>query len=55
MYIVWNASNKNFCMKWSFQVAMDFRHPDGRHISILLPRRSVLIMIEECRYAWTHG
>lgn len=34
---------------------MDFRHPDGRHDSVLLPRRSILVMSEESRYVWTHG
>ncbi|XP_028401822.1 alkylated DNA repair protein alkB homolog 8-like isoform X2 [Dendronephthya gigantea] len=43
------------CLSLGAKVAMDFRHPDGRHVSILLPRRSVLIMTGECRYEWTHG
>lgn len=34
---------------------MDFKHPDGRHIPLLLPRRSLLVMSEESRYVWTHG
>ncbi|XP_060572353.1 alkylated DNA repair protein alkB homolog 8-like isoform X2 [Ruditapes philippinarum] len=37
------------------QVLMEFRHPDGRHLSVLLPPRSVLIMTGESRYVWSHG
>ena len=34
---------------------MDFQHPDGRHRTVVLPHRSVLIMTGESRYVWTHG
>ena len=34
---------------------MDFRHPDGRKVSVFLPRRSLLLMAGEARYLWTHG
>ena len=34
---------------------MEFRHPDGRLLSILLPPNSLLIMTGESRYVWSHG
>lgn len=34
---------------------MDFRHPDGRHLTVLVPRRSLLVMTGESRYVWSHG
>lgn len=34
---------------------MDFRHPDGRHLSLTVPQRSCLIMTGEARYLWSHG
>ncbi|KAK3099761.1 hypothetical protein FSP39_009216 [Pinctada imbricata] len=37
------------------QVLMDFRHPDGRHLTVLLPPRSLMIMTGESRYLWSHG
>ncbi|XP_061165252.1 alkylated DNA repair protein alkB homolog 8-like [Saccostrea echinata] len=37
------------------QVLMDFHHPDGRQLSVLLPPRSLLIMTGESRYMWSHG
>ncbi|XP_041360142.1 alkylated DNA repair protein alkB homolog 8-like [Gigantopelta aegis] len=37
------------------QTVMDFRHPDGRHLSVLLPARSLLVMTGESRYTWSHG
>jgi alkylated DNA repair protein alkB homolog 8 len=37
-------------------VAMDFRHPDGvRRAAVWLPRRSLVTMTGDARYAWTHG
>uniref|UniRef100_A0A2Z5U609 tRNA (carboxymethyluridine(34)-5-O)-methyltransferase n=1 Tax=Reticulitermes speratus TaxID=60591 RepID=A0A2Z5U609_9NEOP len=36
-------------------IVMEFRHQDGHAIPVLLPRRSLLIMSEEARYAWSHG
>ncbi|XP_013420002.2 alkylated DNA repair protein alkB homolog 8 [Lingula anatina] len=37
------------------QAVMDFRHPDGRHLPVVLQPRSVIIMTGESRYLWTHG
>lgn len=34
---------------------MEFQHPDGCHVSVLLPRRSLLVMTGESRYVWSHG
>ena len=34
---------------------MDFRHPDGHHVSVLLPQRSLMVMRGESRYDWSHG
>ena len=34
---------------------MEFCHPDGRTIPVLLPPRSVLIMTGESRYVWSHA
>jgi alkylated DNA repair dioxygenase AlkB len=35
---------------------MDFRHAvDGRHQSLLLECRSLLVLSDEARYDWTHG
>ncbi|XP_021928885.1 alkylated DNA repair protein alkB homolog 8 isoform X2 [Zootermopsis nevadensis] len=36
-------------------IVMEFRHQIGQMIPVLLPRRSLLIMSEEARYAWSHG
>uniref|UniRef100_A0A1B6MHZ2 tRNA (carboxymethyluridine(34)-5-O)-methyltransferase n=1 Tax=Graphocephala atropunctata TaxID=36148 RepID=A0A1B6MHZ2_9HEMI len=35
-------------------VVMEFRR-GGRHVPVLLPRRSLLLMDGESRYAWSHG
>jgi len=37
------------------QVVMDFTSPQGRKVSLILPRRSALVMSGESRYLWTHG
>ncbi|KAJ8298479.1 hypothetical protein KUTeg_025010 [Tegillarca granosa] len=37
------------------QVVMDFRHPNGKHLSVMLPPNSLLIMTKESRYVWSHG
>ncbi|XP_027136276.1 alkylated DNA repair protein alkB homolog 8 isoform X2 [Larimichthys crocea] len=37
------------------QTVMEFRHPDGRLVSVVLPGRSLLVMKGESRYLWTHG
>lgn len=37
-------------------VVMDFRKPEtSQQVSVLLPKRSLLIMSGESRYGWTHG
>ncbi|KAM6172092.1 tRNA (carboxymethyluridine(34)-5-O)-methyltransferase ALKBH8 isoform 1-T1 [Erethizon dorsatum] len=37
------------------EVVMDFKHPDGITVQVMLPRRSLLVMTGESRYLWTHG
>ncbi|XP_068000927.1 alkylated DNA repair protein alkB homolog 8 isoform X2 [Melanerpes formicivorus] len=37
------------------EIVMDFKHPDGRTVAIMLPRCSLLVMAGESRYLWTHG
>ncbi|XP_070762380.1 tRNA (carboxymethyluridine(34)-5-O)-methyltransferase alkbh8 isoform X4 [Enoplosus armatus] len=37
------------------QTVMEFRHPDGRLVAVVLPGRSLLVMKGESRYLWTHG
>ncbi|XP_058489186.1 alkylated DNA repair protein alkB homolog 8 isoform X1 [Solea solea] len=37
------------------KTVMEFRHPDGRLVPVVLPRRSLLVMKGESRYLWTHG
>ncbi|KAK2912599.1 alkylated DNA repair protein alkB homolog 8 [Channa argus] len=37
------------------KTVMEFRHPDGRLVPIVLPERSLLVMKGESRYLWTHG
>ncbi|XP_035681426.1 alkylated DNA repair protein alkB homolog 8-like [Branchiostoma floridae] len=37
------------------QTVMDFKHPSGKRVSIVLPARSLLVMAGEARYLWTHG
>ncbi|XP_048199730.1 alkylated DNA repair protein alkB homolog 8 [Perognathus longimembris pacificus] len=37
------------------EIVMDFKHPDGVSVQVMLPRRSLLVMTGECRYLWTHG
>ncbi|KFO14208.1 Alkylated DNA repair protein alkB 8, partial [Balearica regulorum gibbericeps] len=36
-------------------IVMDFKHPDGHTVAIMLPRCSLLVMAGESRYLWTHG
>lgn len=37
-------------------IVMEFKEPtSGRHLSKLLPKKSLLIMSDESRYGWTHG
>ncbi|XP_012864928.1 PREDICTED: alkylated DNA repair protein alkB homolog 8 [Dipodomys ordii] len=37
------------------EIVMDFKHPDGVLVQVMLPRRSLLVMTGESRYLWTHG
>ncbi|NXX77652.1 ALKB8 protein, partial [Urocolius indicus] len=37
------------------EIVMDFKHPDGCTVAIMLPRCSLLVMTGESRYLWTHG
>ncbi|XP_010222821.1 PREDICTED: alkylated DNA repair protein alkB homolog 8 [Tinamus guttatus] len=37
------------------EIVMDFKHPDGHTVAVMLPRRSLLVMSGESRYLWTHG
>jgi alkylated DNA repair protein alkB family protein 8 len=34
---------------------LDFRHRDGAHVPVLIPRRSVFVMTGAARYDWTHA
>ena len=36
-------------------VVMDFTSPDDKKKSILLPRRSLVLLTEDSRYKWKHG
>ncbi|XP_069825857.1 alkylated DNA repair protein alkB homolog 8 isoform X2 [Dendropsophus ebraccatus] len=37
------------------EIVMDFRHPDGTCVPVMVPQRSVLVMRGESRHLWTHG
>ncbi|CAL8336036.1 unnamed protein product [Boreogadus saida] len=37
------------------KTVMEFRHPDGRVVAVLLPGRSLLVMKGESRHLWSHG
>uniref|UniRef100_A0A668ACD6 AlkB homolog 8, tRNA methyltransferase n=1 Tax=Myripristis murdjan TaxID=586833 RepID=A0A668ACD6_9TELE len=37
------------------KAVMEFRHPDGRVVPVVLPERSLLVMKGESRYLWSHG
>ena len=37
------------------EIVMDFKHPDGVTVPVMLPCRSLLVMTGESRYLWTHG
>ncbi|XP_025955957.2 alkylated DNA repair protein alkB homolog 8 isoform X1 [Dromaius novaehollandiae] len=37
------------------EIVMDFKHPDGHTVAVMLPRCSLLVMAGESRYLWTHG
>uniref|UniRef100_A0A8D1V9R4 tRNA (carboxymethyluridine(34)-5-O)-methyltransferase ALKBH8 n=1 Tax=Sus scrofa TaxID=9823 RepID=A0A8D1V9R4_PIG len=36
------------------EIVMDFKHPDGITVPVMLPCRSLLVMTGESRYLWTH-
>ncbi|KAJ6617883.1 Alkylated DNA repair protein alkB like 8 [Pseudolycoriella hygida] len=45
-----------FSLSLNAGIVMEFRRlSDGSHVSVWLPRRSLLIMSKESRYGWTHG
>ncbi|XP_055971075.1 alkylated DNA repair protein alkB homolog 8 [Sorex fumeus] len=37
------------------ETVMDFKHPNGATVPVMLPRRSLLVMRGEARYLWSHG
>ncbi|KAM9319811.1 tRNA (carboxymethyluridine(34)-5-O)-methyltransferase ALKBH8 [Gastrophryne carolinensis] len=37
------------------EIVMDFKHPNGSCVPVMVPRRSLLVMGGESRYLWTHG
>ncbi|KAM6987734.1 tRNA (carboxymethyluridine(34)-5-O)-methyltransferase alkbh8 isoform 2-T2 [Tautogolabrus adspersus] len=37
------------------RTVMEFRHPDGRLVPVVLPPQSLLVMKGGSRYLWTHG
>ncbi|KAB0370737.1 hypothetical protein FD755_017146 [Muntiacus reevesi] len=45
----------NSSHKFHNLIVMDFKHPDGMTVPVMLPRRSLLVMTGESRYLWTHG
>ncbi|XP_030896442.1 alkylated DNA repair protein alkB homolog 8 [Leptonychotes weddellii] len=47
--------DSSLCFRLSFKIVMDFKHPDGVTVPVMLPRRSLLVMTGESRYLWTHG
>ncbi|XP_041055789.1 alkylated DNA repair protein alkB homolog 8 [Carcharodon carcharias] len=43
------------CLSLGAETVMDFKHPNGHSVAVLLPRRSLLVMSGESRYLWSHG
>ncbi|XP_058462051.1 alkylated DNA repair protein alkB homolog 8 [Malaya genurostris] len=43
------------CLSLGAAISMDFRDTKGKHLTVDLPSRSLLIMSGESRYGWTHG
>ncbi|XP_040196180.1 alkylated DNA repair protein alkB homolog 8 isoform X2 [Rana temporaria] len=37
------------------EIVMDFKHPNGSSVPVMVPRRSLIVMGGESRYLWTHG
>jgi alkylated DNA repair protein alkB family protein 8 len=34
---------------------MEFKHPEGEHINVYVPPRSLMLMSKESRLLWSHG
>ncbi|XP_044524997.1 alkylated DNA repair protein alkB homolog 8 [Gracilinanus agilis] len=47
--------NEIISLSLGAEIVMDFKHPDGHTVSVMLPQRSLLVMTGESRYLWTHG
>ncbi|XP_051842883.1 alkylated DNA repair protein alkB homolog 8 isoform X2 [Antechinus flavipes] len=47
--------NEIISLSLGAEIVMDFKHPDGYTVSVMLPQRSLLVMTGESRYLWTHG
>ncbi|XP_036598644.1 alkylated DNA repair protein alkB homolog 8 isoform X1 [Trichosurus vulpecula] len=47
--------NEIISLSLGAEIVMDFKHPDGCTVSVMLPQRSLLVMTGESRYLWTHG
>ncbi|XP_078078169.1 tRNA (carboxymethyluridine(34)-5-O)-methyltransferase ALKBH8 isoform X2 [Mustelus asterias] len=43
------------CLSLGAETVMDFKHPNGHNVAVMLPRRSLLVMSGESRYLWSHG
>uniref|UniRef100_A0A8D2J5K9 tRNA (carboxymethyluridine(34)-5-O)-methyltransferase n=1 Tax=Varanus komodoensis TaxID=61221 RepID=A0A8D2J5K9_VARKO len=43
------------CLSLGAKIVMDFKHPDGHAVAVVLPQCSLLVMSGEARYLWTHG
>uniref|UniRef100_UPI00398E641F tRNA (carboxymethyluridine(34)-5-O)-methyltransferase ALKBH8 n=1 Tax=Pristiophorus japonicus TaxID=55135 RepID=UPI00398E641F len=43
------------CLSLGAETVMDFKHPTGCSVAVMLPRRSLLVMTGESRYLWSHG
>ncbi|XP_072119219.1 tRNA (carboxymethyluridine(34)-5-O)-methyltransferase alkbh8 [Mobula birostris] len=43
------------CLSLGAETVMEFRHPAGHSVPVMLPRRSLLVMTGESRYLWSHG
>ncbi|XP_067889838.1 alkylated DNA repair protein alkB homolog 8 isoform X2 [Heterodontus francisci] len=43
------------CLSLGAETVMDFKHPNGRSVAVMLPRCSLLVMTGESRYLWSHG
>ncbi|XP_048388848.2 alkylated DNA repair protein alkB homolog 8 isoform X1 [Stegostoma tigrinum] len=43
------------CLSLGAETVMDFKHPNGHSVAVMLPRCSLLVMTGESRYLWSHG